>query len=251
MPTCRKCQTYFKTWIKVDGVMKNVAKRQFCIDCSPYGVRNTTPLDRPQHLVNGRTGEELVFERVKVMYGEEAMCKLCGKHYIRTRDKNKCQNKCKSCSVNYRKIEKKRELIAYKGGKCVVCGYNKSYQVLSFHHLDPSKKDFGIGGRHCNSMEVLKKEVDKCVILCMNCHGELHAGLIALPTEDQIQGGHMTIQVQVINRDTREGAVIRVATQTLDGKPAGFTDKVLNAGQGHMFMVHSGQKLFVTEDSQP
>ena len=61
----------------------------------------------------------------------------------------------------------------------------------------------------------------------------------------------MTIQVKVINNDTREGAVIRVATQTLDGQPSGYTDKLLNAGQGHTFCVHSGQELNVSEETQP
>jgi len=74
--------------------------------------------------------------------------------------------------VNWR-IRKKIELVAYKGSKCESCGYNKSYSVLQFHHKDPKEKDFTIGGSSY-SFERLKKEADKCMLLCSNCHIELH-----------------------------------------------------------------------------
>lgn len=69
---------------------------------------------------------------------------------------------------------RKTKLKAYKGGKCIVCGYNKSIRALQFHHLDPTQKDFGISGT-TKSFEKLKPELDKCVLLC---HGEVHEGLL-------------------------------------------------------------------------
>lgn len=72
---------------------------------------------------------------------------------------------------------RKTKLKAYKGGKCIVCGYNKSIRALQFHHLDPTQKDFGISGT-TKSFEKLKPELDKCVLLCANCHGEVHEGLL-------------------------------------------------------------------------
>lgn len=72
----------------------------------------------------------------------------------------------------------KNLLIQYKGGKCIVCGYNRV--ALDFHHLDPNMKDFGIGTIGSYSLDMLKKEADKCVLLCANCHREFHAGLIKL-----------------------------------------------------------------------
>jgi len=71
---------------------------------------------------------------------------------------------------------KKQELVEYKGGCCEVCGYNKSIQVLQFHHIDPNEKDFNISGRSY-SFERLKKEVDKCIMVCSNCHIEIHEEL--------------------------------------------------------------------------
>lgn len=66
-------------------------------------------------------------------------------------------------------------LIAYKGGQCESCGYNKTTHpsAFAFHHCDPSKKDFSISGKTF-SIERLKKEVDKCSLLCVRCHNELH-----------------------------------------------------------------------------
>jgi hypothetical protein len=70
----------------------------------------------------------------------------------------------------------KEKLIAYKGGKCELCGYNKNCpSAYDFHHRDPKKKEFGIGQKGITrSLEKLKKEADKCQLLCRNCHAEVH-----------------------------------------------------------------------------
>lgn len=70
-------------------------------------------------------------------------------------------------------------LIDYKGGACQFCGYNKCQEALDFHHLDSKKKDFNISGG-TKSFERLKPEIDKCVLVCANCHREIHAGLIKI-----------------------------------------------------------------------
>jgi hypothetical protein len=63
--------------------------------------------------------------------------------------------------------------VEYKGGKCSRCPYNKCLAALQFHHLDPKKKDFKIGGR-LNSWAKLRPELEKTILLCANCHIELH-----------------------------------------------------------------------------
>lgn len=74
----------------------------------------------------------------------------------------------------------------YKGGKCMLCGYDKCSRALSFHHLDPSKKDFGLSERGLTrSWERIKKEIDKCILVCANCHMELHEGIAQLPTRNR------------------------------------------------------------------
>lgn len=80
--------------------------------------------------------------------------------------------------INWRK-RKKIELVNYKGGVCEICGYKKCVAALEFHHKDPKEKDFNISGRSY-SIERLKKEVDKCILVCGNCHTEIHEGLIKI-----------------------------------------------------------------------
>lgn len=75
--------------------------------------------------------------------------------------------------VNYR-MNIKKKLIEYSGGKCEKCGYDRPFpNYYDFHHKDSDKKDFSISKRSL-CFEKLKVEVDKCILLCKNCHGELH-----------------------------------------------------------------------------
>lgn len=70
----------------------------------------------------------------------------------------------------------------YKGGKCQICGYKKCSRALSFHHLNPKKKDFTISAKGLTrSWAKLQEEIDKCILLCANCHMEVHEGITQLP----------------------------------------------------------------------
>ena len=65
--------------------------------------------------------------------------------------------------------------IEYKGGKCCLCRYKRYQGALEFHHLDARKKDFGLGADGLTrSWERTKKELDKCILVCSNCHKEVH-----------------------------------------------------------------------------
>ena len=74
--------------------------------------------------------------------------------------------------INWRQRTKKK-LVEYKGGKCEKCSYNKCMDAMEFHHTDPNEKDFSISGKSW-SFDRLKKEVDKCILVCSNCHKEIH-----------------------------------------------------------------------------
>lgn len=82
----------------------------------------------------------------------------------------------KSRSVIDWRRRKKQELVKYKGGKCSECGYDKCLSALEFHHLNPKEKDFTVSGKSWG-VEKLKKEVDKCILVCANCHIELHENI--------------------------------------------------------------------------
>jgi len=71
----------------------------------------------------------------------------------------------------------KLKLVEYKGGKCVKCGYSKCVEALIFHHVNPEEKDFNISGKSFGYAR-LQKEVDKCILVCSNCHHEIHAGIL-------------------------------------------------------------------------
>lgn len=71
----------------------------------------------------------------------------------------------------------KRWALEYKGNKCQCCGYDKCVDALEFHHLDETQKDFGISDRNVpTDWESIKNELDKCILVCSNCHREIHAG---------------------------------------------------------------------------
>lgn len=78
----------------------------------------------------------------------------------------------------WRKEMKCRTVLAM-GGSCVICGYRKCPESMDLHHLDPSQKDFTIGHVRANpkSWPKIVAELKKCVLLCRNCHGEIHAGV--------------------------------------------------------------------------
>ena len=72
--------------------------------------------------------------------------------------------------------------IEYKGGKCALCGYNKCQDALEFHHKDDKHKKFGVSQDGLTrSWERVKKEISKCILVCANCHRELHNNLRSLP----------------------------------------------------------------------
>ncbi len=96
---------------------------------------------------------------------------------------NKCQrcekdvqygNWCAACRVTRARQKRKRVLVEYKGGSCEVCGYNRCVGALDFHHLDPTTKKFRVGNGNTKSYESDIEEVDKCILVCSNCHREIH-----------------------------------------------------------------------------
>ena len=133
------------------------------------------------------------------------ICKKCNtekdnSEFSDMKRKNKPISKhsyCKSClqlDTLLRRRKFKLECLKYKGFKCEICGYHKSEAALDFHHKDPSQKDFNISKIRTCSFEKNKTkivtELDKCILLCSNCHRELHY--------NQIQNIELTSKVKVL-----------------------------------------------------
>lgn len=68
----------------------------------------------------------------------------------------------------------KLKAVKYKGGSCLKCGYDKSVSALVFHHRNPKEKDFKISAKGNSCWDKIKTELDKCDMLCSNCHAEIH-----------------------------------------------------------------------------
>lgn len=107
--------------------------------------------------------------------GGNHVCRVCSREYVYDRKKGHRKSICNSCNANHKRALIKKKALAYKGGKCVRCGYDKCDAALAFHHTDPSQKEFQISGSHSASWDKMMKELDKCVVLCINCHAETHA----------------------------------------------------------------------------
>lgn len=85
-------------------------------------------------------------------------------------------------AVSKRRRKLREMACKYRGGKCEICGYNKSQRALSFHHIDQKQKKFGLSARGLTrSWEKIKEEIDKCILICANCHMEVHDGITQLP----------------------------------------------------------------------
>lgn len=114
------------------------------------------------------------------------ICVKCGKTFT-IKDQGYNRRYCYECipqipksGAENRKIIKKWAL-EYKGKKCCICGYDKCTEALDFHHINPEEKDFILSDRNLIlDWNEIKKELDKCVLVCSNCHREIHAGVTTL-----------------------------------------------------------------------
>ena len=164
MPLCNKCKKQFPNRIILDGKPRNLSARKYCLECSQFNQHNTKKLED--------------------YLGDTKRCNICQKFlplsqfYTKGgKRKHEPVSNCKLCDKK-RLAESARKMkllcVAYKGGSCEICGYNKCVAALDFHHTDPNCKDFQISRSHTKSLAKVKPELDKCILLCSNCHRELH-----------------------------------------------------------------------------
>lgn len=106
--------------------------------------------------------------------------KVCEVHNEEYTETNAGRYICKKCQVE--RVTKSRQAlklkaIAYKGGCCVKCSYDKCVSALEFHHENPEVKEFGICETNIKDWDLVKEELDKCILVCSNCHREIHEEL--------------------------------------------------------------------------
>lgn len=152
MPTCRKCVRVFPNRTNINGIIRNIHSRKYCLICSPWGYHNT-----------------------RIMDGDT------------TKDKRLGIRKLPHIPAWHGngRPEVKIRAIQYKGGRCLLCGYDRSTWAMCFHHRDPRIKDFGVGGS-TKSWAKIQNEINKCDLLCLNCHCEEHGRLLARVFDDVV-----------------------------------------------------------------
>lgn len=114
--------------------------------------------------------------------GPEFLLRECRTHgWTPFRPVGRGHYRCPRCVVERvaaRRRRMKEILVAEAGGACELCGYDRCAGALQFHHRDPAQKQFQLGsGGLTRSLERLREEAEKCVLLCANCHAEVEAGL--------------------------------------------------------------------------
>lgn len=143
-------QTNVRHWLKKFGLKTNVSKR-LLLTTSNDGkcIRCGNPL----------SGYQLKY-----------CSKICSNRHLNSWHNTAKRQKEKG-------IDKKIKLMKMLNQDgCSICGYYKNLSCLSFHHKNPKEKSFSLNQRYCSSrsVEQLVEEAKKCIVLCNNCHGELH-----------------------------------------------------------------------------
>ena len=116
---------------------------------------------------------------------ENKICTSCKEEkplsdFYQQKDRKNGTSNCRQCFNKYcteRWIDRKIEAIKYLGGSCTDCkiSYPETpYPVFDFHHLDPSEKESDWTKLRKKSWDKVTKELDKCVLLCSNCHRLRH-----------------------------------------------------------------------------
>lgn len=160
---CKRCESPLSPTTIIHGKTKDIRSRKYCLVCSPWRKHNKRHLEK-RKLIDGV---------------EHKLCPQCKLFKPTAIDfYSYSAGACKSCATQMvirRRQSNKMRAVAYKGGHCLDCGGVFQACVYDFHHIDPTQKDFTIGCEDGASWARIKVELDKCVLLCSNCHRVRHS----------------------------------------------------------------------------
>ena len=136
------CGNSIPNLITIEGKVRNLSNRKFCLECSPFRGHNTRDLTQSR--------------RTSTQHAER---------FWRYQSRERTDRKVK--------------LVELLGGRCSTCGYDKCVAALEFHHRDPIKKSFELSKVNLlRRWDVVLAEAEKCDLLCANCHRELEDSLL-------------------------------------------------------------------------
>jgi len=140
--------------------------------------------DLKTHAQQGLLAEDST--RMAKAAGKATVARHCRRHgmtdfWLEGRGYYRCK-RCRMERVSRRRRKIKLTLVAEAGGRCALCGYDRCTAALHFHHVDPSTKRFHLSMQGVTrSLAAARAEMQKCVLLCANCHAEVEAGLTDAP----------------------------------------------------------------------
>lgn len=165
---CIVCQSSFSRCPIIEGKRRNLYIREKCLNCQPFN-KNANTWKRE----NG------------ILY---KFCSLCQNYLIFDEEnfipniskKSRGSHKCRKCEYKNnrdRHNKRKSELVDLHGSSCRLCGYEKYIGALEFHHINPAEKDKNFRDMIRLLPELAAKELEKCILVCTNCHREIHGHL--------------------------------------------------------------------------
>jgi hypothetical protein len=164
MKNCKACNEIIPSSIYIEGRRIILTTRKYCLICSPYGARKMNRAKNKDEKFCAGCNDILPinsFYKRRCRAGHSTWCKRCIQKEG-TKRQQLFKQKC----------------VEYKGNKCMICGYSKYIGALEFHHRDATKKDFQVSKiKNHKWNEYIINELDKCDLLCSNCHKEIHATL--------------------------------------------------------------------------
>ncbi len=149
---CSLCHNEFSTTsTMINGKMRNLQNRTKCLKCLPFGSS--------------------LYRRKSIDDIRSAAATKAKKYYQDYKAANGID------PIASRRYERKQNVIVILGGQCQLCGYNKTQRNLAFHHA--FNKVYETSSRFFQySMQRIMAEIKKCILVCHNCHGEIHDGLV-------------------------------------------------------------------------
>lgn len=153
MKSC-ECGRTIPSQITLDGKVRRFRNRTKCLECMPFGSKH----------VHGRKTDD----EIRTYNAEKAR-----RWYHRKKQQSGGKD-----PIHILRMERKQTIVDLLGGKCQICDYSKLTNNLVFHHV--SDKAFQLDSRRFQySMESLWPEIRKCILICHNCHGEVHANMVS------------------------------------------------------------------------
>lgn len=152
-----ECGNTIPLYKVINGKRRNLRNRSKCLECQPFGSsiyqRRYKPEERLSHKRKRKSKNQRDWrQRVIAKTGRDP--------------------------IEVFRQKRKAFVVAKIGGACQLCGYKKCQRNLIFHHIQD--KEFGLSERGFQySAKKLVPEIHKCVLVCHNCHGEIHDGLIS------------------------------------------------------------------------